>query len=189
LGAKVNPRAFRGVAVWDARVWMRRTVTRTVAVGAFGAGIAAGVAVVVDAVGSRPPPAGGVAAAVAAQATHTVRFGRTSVDRTARPDGSVCFVVRRGSFRRQSCFRRAGPQTIGYLVARRSTGQIVVGGFAGAQVRGVRVRLRPQGSIAAPLRFGTFFVAVPPGRAPSAVVKVLRSGGTLAFPVLLRSIR
>jgi hypothetical protein len=168
---------------------MRRGVTRAVAVGAFGAGVAAGVAVVVDAVGDGAPLEGGVAAVAATQTTHTVRFGRTSVDRTARPDGSVCFVVRRASFRRQSCLRGAGPQTIGYLVARRSTGQIVVGGVAGAQVRAVRVRLHPPGTIPAPLRFGTFFVAIPPGRAPAAVVKVLRGGGAQAFPVVLRSVR
>ena len=49
--------------------------------------------------------------------------------------------------------------------------------------------LNPQGTVAAPLRFGTFFVSIPPGRAPAAVVKVLRDGGTRAFPVVLRSIR
>jgi len=162
---------------------VHRALRRGLAFGSFLAAAVVAVGLVVSALG-RQGPTGGVAAAAATDESHTVALGAIRVGRSTKPSGEVCYQVNRAGARlATSCVRRLGDDEISYVLARRRSGQLVLAGVAGPEVRAVSAQLRPGVTLAATLRDGAFAVPVPAGRRARAVTKTLADGTTRAFPV------
>jgi hypothetical protein len=152
----------------------RRVGSRALALVSLTAGIAAGAAAVLSALGA---PAASVSAADAAapSAPHSVAFGSQHV--VVQPD-------RRGT---RTCFRLEGARSCASRLTANEIGYVsaptAVGGVAGANVRAVIVRLTRKGTVWATLKEGAFYAAVPVGYRARAVVKVLRNGSRKTFTV------
>jgi hypothetical protein len=162
---------------------VHRARRRGLAFGGFVAAAVVAAGLVVSALG-RDAPTTGVAAAAATEEPFTVALGALRVGRSTKPSGEVCYQVNRAGVRlATSCVRRLGDDQISYVLARRRTGQLVLAGIAGAEVRAVSAQLRPGVTIAATLRDGAFAVPLPPGRGARAVTKQLADGTTRTFAV------
>jgi hypothetical protein len=141
---------------------MRRLATRALALAAFAVAAAAGAYAVMAAVDRGPFED--------EAAVTTARFGPARVVRTKGADGGVCFTVTRlGVQLRRTCVEDVGAGEVAYSLARRRSGQLVVGGIVGADVAGVTVFLRPRGTFPAPIVDGAFYAAVPVGKTVKAV--------------------
>ena len=155
---------------------VRRAATRVLAVGAFVAAAVAAWWAVTSALDAND--------AGDAATTGTVSFGAARVTRSPAEDGGVCFTLSRvGVVLKRTCVARVGAEEIATAVAKRRSGQLVIGGLTGSSVAEVRIQLRPSGTVSAPLQDGAFYVAVPPRKTPAAVVKVLDDGRATAVPV------
>jgi hypothetical protein len=159
---------------------LRRWGNRVLAFGAFAAAAAAAVIVVFAALGSVDLHH----LVGTSEPATVVKFGPAHVERTERADGSVCFTVSRAGVKlKTACAAHVRGDEISYVVARRRSGQLVLAGVAGAEVRAVFGKLRPGGAIGATPRDGAFYTPIPPGRTVRAVEKVLRDGSRRTFPV------
>jgi len=148
---------------------MRRIATRALALGAFAVAAAAGAYAVMAAV-DRGPFRGEVAATTT---TTTARFGPAQVVRSPGADGGVCFTVSRAGVQlRRTCVEDVRAGELAYALARRRSGQLVVGGIVGPDVAGVTVWLRPRGTFPARIVDGAFYAAVPAGKTVKAVRSV-----------------
>jgi len=162
---------------------VHRARRRGLAFGGFVAAAVVAAGLVVSALG-RDAPTAGVAAAAATGESFTVALGAVRVGRSTKPSGEVCYQVNRaGSRLATSCVRRLADDEISYVLTRRRTGQLVLAGVAGPDVRAVSAQLRPGVTLAATLRDGAFAVPLPPGRRARAVTKVLDDGTTRSFAV------
>src|SRR5215212_2374075 len=141
---------------------MRRIATRALALAAFAAAAAAGAYAVMAAVDRGPSDDEAVA--------KTSRFGLARVVRTPGADGGVCFTISRSGVQlRRTCVEDVGSGEIAYSLARRRSGQLVVGGGVGSDVARVTVFLGPRGTFRAPIVGGAFYAAVPSGKTVKAV--------------------
>jgi hypothetical protein len=154
---------------------MRRSSNRVLAVGGLAAGAAAAAVAVLAALGG---PAQGVAAAEATVTSRTVGFGPSEVVVRVLPGGSVCYRVVESAGSSHACRPRIRVNEIGYTVSPRG-----IGGVAGANVRGVIVKLTRRGTVWTTLRDGVFYADVPLAYRVRAVVKVLRDGSRRTFTV------
>lgn len=158
---------------------MSRRGNRVLALGALAGGGATAFVLIGSALSSPPRT---VAAAKAAEATissRTVSFPGAQIVQRVRPGGLACFTVNRGSSTvARSCFSHLADDEIAYASSR-----YAVGGFAGADVVAVIVKLTNKGTTWATLRRGAFYAAVPAGHNVRAVVKVLRGGTREVFTV------
>jgi hypothetical protein len=162
---------------------VHRARSRGLAFGGFFAAAALAAGLVVSALG-REPQATGAAAAAATGESFTVAFGAVRVGRSTEPSGRVCYQVNRAGVRlATSCVRRLGDDEISYVLPRRRSGQFVLAGVAGSDVRAVSALLRPAGTLSATLRDGAFAASVPPGRRVRSVTKVLADGTSRSFAV------
>src|SRR5215210_7698333 len=136
---------------------MRRIATRALALGAFAVAVAAGVYAVRSAVDGGD------------ETTTTTSFGAARIARIPNGDG-VCFTVSRaGVLLKRSCVDGVGDEEIAYVLARRRSGQLVVGGIAGESVTEVRLALAPSGIARAAVADGAFYVPVPRGKTVKTV--------------------
>jgi hypothetical protein len=153
---------------------MHKTGARTLAVGGFAAGTAAGALAVFSALGA---PTSGVDTAQATITPQTTAFGHARVVVGVGPKG-VCYTVVEPNGRSHACRARLRVNQIGYTVSPRG-----VGGVAGANVRGVIIKLTRRGTTWAKLRNGAFFADVPTPYRVRAVIKILRDGSRKRFAV------
>jgi hypothetical protein len=162
---------------------VHRALSRALAFGSFVAAAAVAVGLVVSALGREAPTAGAAAAAAKGE-SFTVALGAVRVGRSTKPSGEVCYQVNRAGVRlATSCVRRLGDGEISYVLARRRTGQLVLAGVAGPEVRAVSAQLRPGVKLAATLRDGAFAVPLPARGSVRAVTKTLDDGTTRTFAV------
>ena len=156
-----------------------RWQSRTLALGALGAAAVAAFAAISTALDA---PQTRIAEAKAAEATmtsRTVSFPGGRVVQRVRPSGLACFTVGVGtSTVARSCYRGLASDEMVYASSRHA-----VGGFAGAAVRGVIVKLTKKGTVWATVRRGAFYEKVPTGHRVRALVKVVRGGSRTTFTV------
>ncbi len=159
----------------------RRLFNRLLVVAAVGGACAAGAFAVMSAL-DPGNSSGGVSEAQAAGSTltsKTVSFGHNRVIARVRNGGLACFKVTKGSSTvARSCVGSLGPKQIAY-----ATSRYAVGGLAGSEVKGVIVRLTNKGTVWAKLRHGAFYAAIPKGRRPTKVVKIVTGGARTTFTV------
>ncbi|HEY6962108.1 MAG TPA: hypothetical protein VI408_09500 [Gaiellaceae bacterium] len=157
----------------------RRVGSRTLAVGSLAAGVAAGLAAVVSALGGQTTVISQAKAADATVTYHPVAFGGGSVGVQKRPGGMTCFTVLKGS----SAVARACAGAIYADQIQYASSRYAVGGLYGADVRAVIVKLTRKGTTWATLKDGAFYAAVPKGHNVRAVIKVVRGGSRTTFTV------
>jgi len=131
--------------------------TRALALGAFAVAVAAAIYAVRSAVDR-------------GDETTIASFGAARIARTPSGDGRVCFTVSRaGVLLKRSCVDRVDASEIAYVLARRRSGQLVVGGIAGESVTEVRLELAPSGIARTVVADGAFYVPVPRGKTVKTV--------------------
>ena len=156
-----------------------RWLSRTLALGALAAAFTAAFVAITAALSAGRPALAEAKGAEATIVSRTVSFPGGRVVQRVRPGGLACFTVHKGaSTVARSCYRHLAPGEISYASSR-----YAVGGLAGADVRGVIVKLTRKGTVWATLRNGAFYTPVPAGRNVRAVIKVVRGGSRTSFTV------